>query len=99
MTFIVGTNIVASRPPERRLTGTPHARANKGHNPPFKFFRICHPFSLRAAYQACQNENDKEAAYCSAWHNLSPICSCYDFVRSRSNVYFQLCLVPFEQCI
>ena len=28
MTFIVATNVVASRPPERRATGTPHARAN-----------------------------------------------------------------------
>ena len=25
MTFIVATNVVASRPPERRPTGTPHA--------------------------------------------------------------------------
>ena len=28
MTFIVATNVVASRPSERRPTGTPHARAN-----------------------------------------------------------------------
>ena len=28
MIFIVATNIVTSRPPERRPTGTPHARAN-----------------------------------------------------------------------
>ena len=28
MTFIVATNVIASRPPERRSTGTPHARAN-----------------------------------------------------------------------
>ena len=28
MPFIVATNVVASRPPERRPTGTPHARAN-----------------------------------------------------------------------
>ena len=27
MTFIVATNVVASRPPERQPTGTPHARA------------------------------------------------------------------------
>ena len=26
-TFLVATNVVASRPPERRLTGTPTARA------------------------------------------------------------------------
>ena len=32
MTFIVATNVVASRPPERRPTGTPHARANKVTN-------------------------------------------------------------------
>ena len=25
--FIVATNVIASRPPERRPTGTPHARA------------------------------------------------------------------------
>ena len=30
MTFIVATNVVASRPPERQPTGTPHARANQG---------------------------------------------------------------------
>ena len=28
MTFIVATNVIASRPPERRPTGTPHARAD-----------------------------------------------------------------------
>ena len=28
MSFLVATNVVASRPPERRPTGTPHARAN-----------------------------------------------------------------------
>ena len=28
MPFLVATNVVASRPPERRPTGTPHARAN-----------------------------------------------------------------------
>ena len=28
MTFIVATNVIASRPPERRPTGTPHIRAN-----------------------------------------------------------------------
>ena len=28
MTFIVATNVIASRPPECRPTGTPHARAN-----------------------------------------------------------------------
>ena len=30
MTFIVATNVVASQPPERRPTGTPTTRANKG---------------------------------------------------------------------
>ena len=28
ITFIVATNVVASRPPKRRPTGKPHARAN-----------------------------------------------------------------------
>ena len=28
MTFIVATNVIASRPPERPPTGTPHAHAN-----------------------------------------------------------------------
>ena len=27
MSFLVATNVVASRPPERGTTGTPHARA------------------------------------------------------------------------
>ena len=31
MLFLVATNIVASRPPERRPTGTPHARAKRVH--------------------------------------------------------------------
>ena len=30
MTFIVATNVIASRPPERRPTGTPHTRAKIG---------------------------------------------------------------------
>ena len=30
--FLVATNVVASRPPERRPTGTPHARAKKERN-------------------------------------------------------------------
>ena len=29
MTFIVATNVIASRPPKRRPTGTPHARAKR----------------------------------------------------------------------
>ena len=29
MSFLVATNVIASRPPGRRLTGMPHARANK----------------------------------------------------------------------
>ena len=29
MSFLVATNVVASRPPERRPTGTPHARAKR----------------------------------------------------------------------
>ena len=28
MSFLVATKVVASRPPKRRTTGTPHARAN-----------------------------------------------------------------------
>ena len=34
MTFIVATNVVAPRPPKRRATGTPNARANNAflHN-------------------------------------------------------------------
>ena len=31
MTFIVATNVIASRPPERRPTETPHAPAKKVH--------------------------------------------------------------------
>ena len=33
MTFIVATNVVASWPPERRPTGTPHARAKSNELP------------------------------------------------------------------
>ena len=29
MMFLLATNVVASRPPKRRPTGTPHARANE----------------------------------------------------------------------
>ena len=31
MTFIVASIVFANQPPERRPTGTPHARANLGH--------------------------------------------------------------------
>ena len=34
MMFIVATNVIASRPPERRPTGTPHARANNDNKNP-----------------------------------------------------------------
>ena len=29
MSFLVANNVIASRPPERRLTGTPHAHAKR----------------------------------------------------------------------
>ena len=32
MSFLVATNVVASRMPERQPTGTPHARAKKKEN-------------------------------------------------------------------
>ena len=32
MLFLVATNVVASRPPERQLTGTPHVHANLKKN-------------------------------------------------------------------
>ena len=38
MSFIVATNVVASQPPGRRLTGTPHARANHPHKLQLWFF-------------------------------------------------------------
>ena len=44
MLFIVATNIVASRPPERRLTGTPIACANSFIQlplPPMPFWSLC----------------------------------------------------------
>ena len=31
MLFLVATNVVASRPPERRLTGTPQARDKRSY--------------------------------------------------------------------
>ena len=37
MTFIVATNVIASRPPERRPTGTPHAHAKNGFFASFSF--------------------------------------------------------------
>ena len=37
MTFIVATNVLASRPPERRPTGTPHARAKRALTPCYWF--------------------------------------------------------------
>ena len=41
MSFLVATNVIASRPPERRPTGTPHARANgfKKKGPIWRFLR------------------------------------------------------------
>ena len=41
MSILVTTNVVASRPPERRPTGTPHARVNCAQeNPPYNFVAI-----------------------------------------------------------
>ena len=44
MTFIVATNVIASRPPERRPTGTPHARAKMGAYISFKKKGVGDPF-------------------------------------------------------
>ena len=38
MPFLVATNVIASLPPERRMTGTPHARANIACNIGSKMF-------------------------------------------------------------
>ena len=38
MLFLVATNVVASWPPERRPTGTPHARAKTPFNKPLSNF-------------------------------------------------------------
>ena len=40
MTFIVATNVIASRPPERRPTVTPHARAKIKSHPLAEFGTI-----------------------------------------------------------
>ena len=37
MWFIKATNVVASQPPERQPTGTPHAHANKSKQPTLLF--------------------------------------------------------------
>ena len=45
MTFIVATNVIAIQPPERRPTGTPHARHNK------KDFCVHEKYQTKAIHQ------------------------------------------------
>ena len=40
MSFLVVTNVVASRPPECRPSGTPHTRANNNNNVSLIFYPI-----------------------------------------------------------
>ena len=47
MLFLVATNGVASQPPERRPTGTPHARANSS---PFEGCVMCGPVRVLTSY-------------------------------------------------
>ena len=47
MMFRVATNVVASRPPERRPTGTPHARAN--------FRLLVHPLLIDFGEGSCSS--------------------------------------------
>ena len=60
MTFIVATKVIASRPPERRPTGTPHARANLvlPHSPKLKRYSetFCHKLlSVLTLYRVMQS--------------------------------------------
>ena len=60
MTFMVATNVIASRPPERRPTGTPHARANLvlPHSPKLKRYSetFCHKvLSVLTLYRVMQS--------------------------------------------
>ena len=56
MTFIVATNVVASRPPERRPTGTPHARAkNSSYTMFLRFPRSEPPNSHKQIFYMCSN--------------------------------------------
>ena len=51
MSFLVATNVVASRPPERRPTGTPHARANWLQSSTLSYV------SIGSKEQKCTNPN------------------------------------------
>ena len=49
MTFLVASNVIASRPPERRPTGTLTARAKCGGGPNMPLFTHNHYISIRCS--------------------------------------------------
>ena len=62
MSFFVGTNVVASWPPESRPTGTPHARAKRKKRMAFLVVTTSLPAVYRPnddrwnAARSCQND-------------------------------------------
>ena len=56
MSFLVATDVVASRPPKRRPTGTPHARAkNSSYTMFLRFPRSEPPNSHKQIFYMCSN--------------------------------------------
>ena len=65
MSFIVATNVVASWPPERRLTGTPHARANFS----YQFMYVANRIEYYSFHHIPYNDT-KAKHFTIVWHGM-----------------------------
>ena len=70
--FTVATNIVASRPPERRLTGMPTARANFTHRAKISFIQYWIIFQKLLSYHASLTWISSTSFQCSV--NMPRFC-------------------------
>ena len=94
MSFIVATNVIASRPPERRLTGTPHALAKSHEQSKPRIYNFCNRavpvYDLFTIYEFCQT------ALCLVTMNNSS--SSYEQVMIRhEQVIFENKTLPSQE--
>ena len=112
-TFIVATNVVASRPPERWPTGTPHARANIIHcHVNFTQKWECCPISYRRTGSAMlmhmkeniKNDHPLEVpSFCKAkpqflHRNIALDVSCVTYLLNISSVFLCYYITVFSAC-
>ena len=75
MTFIVATNVIASRPPECRPTGTPHIRAN---------FAILIDFGIHCIISKCKlYQNAQFISNIANFIYFGIHCTCYDLQKMQ----------------